>query len=197
MAKPLYRMFLIAVALPVYLNGVETVRFRGTVSRGESFRHKVADGLIFGLDPTTESDPCQGWQIWIGRSEQMKTYATIATTPRSHGLLVTDICGADFRNSDNSGPNGPGPKNVNRAQEMRQFHFVASQSDYQILYNAYEALDRKAMTLEQVSSEISQRGHVRAGKLKIVGLSLGNLHVGSQPTIERMDFTVELDTRSR
>jgi hypothetical protein len=189
---------LVAVAaLPVFLNGAETIRFKGTVRRGESFRHKVSDGLIFGLAPTMESDPCQGWQIWIGPSAQVKTYALIATTPRYHGLIETDICGSDFRNSDNSGPNAPGPKNVNRPQEMRHFRFVTNQSDYQLLHKAYEALDRNTLTAERVASEVEQHGHVRTGKLNITGLSLGNLHVGSQPTIERMEFTVELDLRSR
>ena len=82
-------------------------------------------------------------------SEQMKTYALIATTPRYHGLIETDICGSDFRNSDNSGANAPGPKNVNRPQEIRRFRFVANQSDYQVLHNAYEALDRNTMTAER------------------------------------------------
>jgi hypothetical protein len=190
-------VLLALAAIPVSLNAAETTRFKGAIKRGESFRHKVSGGLVFGLDPTMEIDPCQGWQIWIGPSEQVKTYALIATTPRNHGLMETDICGTDFRNSDNSGPNAPGPKNVNRPQEIRQFRFVANQSDYQALQNAYDAFDRNALTAEQVSSEVSQQGHVRTGKLNITGLSLGNLHVGSRPTIERMEFTVELDLRGR
>ncbi|HVN02819.1 MAG TPA: hypothetical protein VMT86_00300 [Bryobacteraceae bacterium] len=177
-----WQVVLVAMtALPVLLNGAETVRLKGTVKRGKSFRYKVSDGLIFGLDPTTENDPCQGWVIWMGPSEQMKNYAGIATGPL-HGLRATDICGSDFRNSDNSGPNAAGPKNVNRSQKMRQFRFVANQSDYQVLYKAYGT---------------SQHGHVHSGKLNITRLSLGNLRVGSRPTIERMEFTVALDLRSR
>jgi hypothetical protein len=189
---------LVAVAvLPVGLHGAETIRFKGTVRRGQPFRHTVTNGLIFGLDPTVEGAPCQGWEIWIGPSEQMKTYALIATTARRHGLIETDICGSDFRNSDNSGPNSLGPKNVNRPQEIRQFRFVATQGDYEVLRRANEALDRNTMTGKQVSAEISEHGRVRKGRLNITGLSLGNLHVGSQPAIERMDFTVELDARIR
>ena len=183
-------------ALPAVLDGAERIRFSGTVKGGQSFRHKISDGLIFGLDPTTASDPCQGWEIWIGPSEQMKNYAGIATGPM-HGLRATDICGSDFRNSDNSGPNAPGPKNVNRPQKMRQFRFVATPGDYQVLYNAIEAYVRNALTPEQLSSEIDQHGHVHTGKLNITGLSLGNLRAGSRPTIERMEFTVELELRSR
>jgi len=164
-------------ALPVFVSGARPIRIKGTVKRGESFRHKAGDGLMFGLDPTSGSD-CQGWQVWVGPSEQAKTYASIATTPRRHGLIETDICGSDFR------------KNVNRPQEIRQFRFVATRSDYQVLEKAYEALDRNAMTAEQLSSEISRHGHVRTGTLKITGLAFG---VGSQPIIERLDFTVELD----
>ena len=190
-------VFLVLAALPVFLNGAEAIQFKGTVKRGESFRHTVNDNLILGLDATLESDPCQGWQIWIGPSEQVKTYAQIATTPRGHGLIETDICGSDFRNLDNSGPNVPGPKNVNRPQRMRQFRFVATQGDYDVLHNAYEALDRNSLTAEEASSEILQHGHVRTGRLNITSLSLGNLYVGSQPAIERMGFTVQLDIRSR
>jgi hypothetical protein len=161
------------------------------VKRGDSFQHKVSDGLIFGLDPTKESDPCQGWQIWLGPSEQIKTYATIATTPLFHGLIETDICGSDFRNSDNSGPNSG---DVNRPQRVRHFQLVTNHSDYEAVVKAYDALDSKTLTAEQVSSEVLQ--HVHTGKLNITGFSLGNLHVGAQPAIERMEFTVELNLRS-
>lgn len=37
--------------------------------------------------------------------------------------------------------------------------------------------------------------HVHRGSLRIVRLSLGQLKSGSQPTIEQMDFLVELDIR--
>jgi hypothetical protein len=185
---------LAVTALPISPIGAAIIRFNATVKRGESFQHKVSNGLIFGLDPTREGDPCQGWQIWLGPSKQIKTYATIATTPYHHGLIATDICGSDFRNSDNSGPNAPGAKNVNRPQQGRQFTFVTTQRDYEAVHKAYDALDRHSLTSEQVSSEVLQ--HVHTGKLNITGLSLGNLQVGTQPTIERMEFTVELDLRS-
>jgi hypothetical protein len=176
---------LVIAAIPGFLNAAEPTRFTGTVKRGESFRHRVGEGLIFGLDPSNVSDPCQGWQIWIGPSERQKTYATIATAARRHGLIETDICGSDFRNSNNSGPNAPGPKNVNRPGEIRQFRFVANQRDYM-------ALDRIESMTEVEASKV-WRAHVRAGMLKITRLSLGNLRAGSRPTIERMVFTVELD----
>lgn len=156
-------------ALPI-CSGPAIIRFNGAVKRGDSFQHKVSDGLIFGLDPTKESDPCQGWQIWLGPSEQIKAYAAIATTPLFHGLIDTDICGSDFRNSDNSGPNTPGPKNVNRPQRVRHFEFVTNQSDYEAVVNAYDALNRNALTAEQVSSQVLQYHHT--GKLNITGFSL-------------------------
>ena len=122
--------------------------------------------------------------------DQIKT-AAIATTPRYHGLIETDICGSDFRNSDNSGPNSG---NVTRPQRVRHFEFVTNQSDNEAVDKAYDALDRNTLTAEQVSSEVLQ--HFHTGKLNITGFSLGNLHVGAQPTIERMEFTVELNLRS-
>ena len=177
-------------ALPIW-SGPAIIRFKGAVKRGDSFQHRVSDGLIFGLDPTRESDPCQGWQIWLGPSEQIKTYAAIATTPLYHGLIDTDICGSDFRNSDNSGPNSG---DVNRPQRVRHFEFVTNQSDYEAVVKAYDALARNTLTAEQVSSEVLQYHHI--GKLNITGFSLGNLQAGAQPTIERMEFTVELNLRS-
>jgi hypothetical protein len=97
-----------------------------------------------------------------------------------------DICASDFRNSDNSGPNQNGPKNVNRPQRLRHFRFVINQTDYETLDNAEAA--------NQVTSEVLQ--HVNTGRVNITGLSLGNLHAGSHPTIERMEFSVELDLRT-
>ena len=186
-------VLLVVIALPMCLNGADIIRFKGTVKDRESFQYKVRDDLIFGLDPQREIDPCQGWEIWLGPSDQIKTYAAIVTTPHYHGLIETDICASDFRNSDNSGPNVPGPKNVNRPQRVRQFEFVTNRSDYDAVYKADKAYVGLTLTAEQLSFEVSQ--YVHAGKVNIRGLSFGNLHVGSQPRIERMNFTVELDLR--
>jgi hypothetical protein len=181
-------------ALPVSLNGADIIRFKGTVRRGESFQYKVRDGLVFGLAPKRDGDPCQGWGIWVGPSQEIETYASIVTTPFRHSLIDTDICASDFRNSDASGPNATGPKNVNRPQRVRQFSFVMDQGDYEAVEKAYDALKHRTLPTEQVSSEVSQLENV--GKLKITRLSLGNLHVGAQPIVERLEFSVELDLRN-
>jgi len=165
-------VLLALAALPISLNGADIIRFKGTVKRGEPFQYKVHDGLIFGLRPKRDTDPYQGWQFWLGPSEQIDTYAAIATGP-THGLTDMDICASDFRNSDNSGPNQNGPKNVNRPQRLRHFRFVINQTDYETLDNAEAA--------NQVTSEVLQ--HVNTGRVNITGLSLGNLHAGSHPTI--------------
>ena len=81
-----------------------------------------------------------------------------------------------------------------RRSRMTFFEFVTNQRDYEAVVKAYDALDRNTLTAEQVSSDVLQYHHT--GKLNITAFSLGNLQVGAQPTIERMEFTVELNLRS-
>ena len=85
----------------------EELRFRGTVKRGERYFHRLNHDLAFGLAPTEwRTANCDGWHLWIGPSRD-KNFADLATGPL-HGFSALDICAADFRNSNNSGPNGPG-----------------------------------------------------------------------------------------
>jgi hypothetical protein len=158
----------------------ESPSFQGAVKRGQHFRYATNVGLVFGLDPTDASHGCEGWHIWVGPSESQPYFADLATGP-PHGLSTLDICASDFRDSDNSGPNLPGPKNVNRPGKLRNFQFVTSAADADQLYKAVES--RRSELLPKV----------KKGTLRITGLSLGQLKAGTKPTIERMQFTVELD----
>jgi hypothetical protein len=172
------------ISLAASARCAEPLRFRGTVKLGQPYRYRVDSGLIFGLEPTLpKQSGCDGWRVWIGTSEG-KNFADIATGPL-HGLSNLDICASDFRNSDNSGPNQTGPKNVNRPGKLREFRFVTTRAENERL--------RGALMNIATLTELLRR--VNRGSLRIVRLSLGQLKSGSQPTIEQIDFLVELDIR--
>lgn len=180
------RVFTVSATLMLasYLSFGEQLRFRGTVRRGEPFLHRLNSGLAFGLDATKwRTTNCDGWHIWIGPSRDAN-FADLATGPR-HGSSTLDICAADFRNSDNSGPNSPGPLNVNRPCKVRDFRFVISSADNEQLFNL----------AENTATGNAPPPHIRFhnGSITITHLSLGRLQPGTPPTIEQMDFVVVLD----
>ncbi|MGA3097792.1 MAG: hypothetical protein ABSF25_15165 [Bryobacteraceae bacterium] len=161
----------------------EELRIRGTVKRGERFLHRLNHGIAFGLAPTEwRTANCDGWHLWIGPSRE-ENFADLATGPL-HGFSALDICAADFRNSNNSGPNGPGPLNVNRPGKVRQFRFVTTRAEDEQL----SKLAGNPATASTVSAHI----RLDNGALTITRLLLGHLEAGAPPTIEQMDFEVML-----
>jgi len=166
---------------------VTPITFRGKVSRGQIFEEVILDGLIFRLDPLK-----QGWEIWIGdKSETGHNFSGVATPP-FHGINARYIEGWHFRNSDNSGPNEAGEKNVNAPQYERNFCFFLNETDYQI---AYYRLNDQLLSSEEEGQEIREKYSLiksRAGILRINDLKLGNLIVNEQAWIEYMEFEVEL-----
>ena len=147
-------------------------------------RRRLNSNLIFGLDPSElRTVNCEGWHAWIGPSRD-QNFSDLATGPL-HGFSTLDICAADFRNSDNSGPNGPGPLNVNRPGKVRQFRFVIARAEQEQMYRLAE---------NPVSAnDILPHVRLNKGSLTITRLSLGLLEPGMPPIIEQMDFVVELD----
>ncbi len=117
-------------------------------------------------------------------------------TPPYRGINNIYIEGWHFRNSDNTGPNIVGPKNVNAPQEVREFDFVLNDSDYQ---KAFDALGKMMWSYSYSEQEVNEatiihdklsKGH---GKLTIRDLKLNNLVAGKQAGIESMKFDVELN----
>jgi hypothetical protein len=157
------------------------VRIKGTVKRGQPFRHRLNNSLVFGLDPTeVKTTNCDGWHAWIGTSRE-ENFSDLATGP-SHGLNALDLCAVDFRNTDNSGPNNGG---VNRPGKHRQFRFVTTPAEQEHLYRL----------AENPTTAHDESTHMRlgSGSFTITRLSLGHLQPGIPPTIKQMDFTVDLD----
>ena len=95
-----------------------------------------------------------GWEIWIGdRSETGHNFSGVATPP-FHGINARYIEGWHFRNSDNSGPNEAGEKNVNAPQYERQICFFLNETDYQI---AYYRLNDQLLSSEEERQEIREK----------------------------------------
>ena len=160
------------------------------VTRGSRVTHALPGNLEFRLQPLD-----YGWIIWIGDpAHAEENFAAIATPP-FHGLNPLLIEGWHFRNSDNTGPNAPGPKNVNAPQRTRRFRFVPDNAGFD---RAMESLAVASWPVDRSTAEISAAREAYAstpkaeGKLDVVTLELGNLVAGERAWIELMGFTLSL-----
>lgn len=171
------------------------LKFNGEVSRGQIFEQEITQDLAFRLTPGQ-----YGWDIWMGNKKQPDHDFAGIVTPPFHGINARYIEGWHFRNSDNSGPNEVGEKNVNAPQEERGFYFVLNEADYQVAATAYDILNYPSLLPEDLSEQrkkqiLEQREQLvpREGELTITRLELGNLVVGEQAWINYMEFEVTLD----
>ena len=183
-----------AVAAGVAPARADPLTFRGEVARGDTvvhrFKHEGA-GLEFRLAPITH-----GWIIWIGNPKSPEQNYVTPATPPFRGINPIVIEGWHFRNADNTGPNAPGPGNVNAPQEERAFAFVLDPSGRR---EAAEALDiilwpngRDETAVK--AAEERWREIVKAeGRLRVEAMELGNLAEGEHAWIERMAFAVTID----
>lgn len=162
------------------------VSFQGKVLKGEIFEEALSDSLLFRLDPLKH-----GWEIWVGDNMAAEHNFSAVATPPFHGINARYIEGWHFRNSDNSGPNEAGEKNVNAPQYQREFCFFLNDSDYQMAY-AWLNDQQSSEGDRQESAENYSLERARAGTLKINHLELDNLVVDEQAWIESMEFEVEL-----
>lgn len=165
------------------------VRFAGQVSRGQEFKKQLGQDLIFRLKPTEF-----GWLIAINSKTIPGNDHSSPATPPSRGINPLQIDGWHFRNSDNSGPNDEGPKNVNAPQEVREFNFFVTEADFRAGHDAIQKLLWPAKHAEDELAEArntySRLKPARA-RLTIQGLTLGNLVVGEKAWFVRMDFDAE------
>ena len=92
-------------------------RIEGELTAGEAFQASFGPDFVFRLDPSPA-----GWTLSIretGRDDDLSRL-----TPPFHGPPnPRDIEGWHFRNSDNTGPNETGEKNVNAPGIVREFIF--------------------------------------------------------------------------
>lgn len=164
--------------------------FGGTATRAEITERALPGGLVFRLDPYEA-----GWLIWVGDPAKPEENFAAAVTPPFHGPNPLIIEGWHFRNADNTGPNQPGPKNVNVPQEGRPFRFVL---DGQNFDRAMAALAILLWSGGKSAQEIAiarndyEALETATGQLDVMDLDLGNLAPGARAWIERMAFSVQL-----
>ena len=171
----------------------DPLELRGEASRGDTIVHKFEhDGVKyeFRLAPLGG-----GWTVWIGDPMQRdRNYVTVVTPPY-RGTNPAFIQGWHFRNKDNTGPNAPGPGNVNAPQKERRFSFVLDAAGYQAARAAVETiLWPGELPEEKVKEAEDQLAAVpRAnGVMWIEAVELGNLVQGEQAHIERIAFRLVL-----
>jgi hypothetical protein len=165
------------------------VRFSGEVLKGRSFERQVGANLFFRLVPDE-----LGWSISMGSKAARENFCSLVTPPY-RGMNALRIEGWHFRNSDNSGPNDPGPKNVNAPQELREFYFVLNEADYRSAFDALQILLWPySYSKQQIDAAEGAHAKVRKGRGKLIirDLKLNVLELGKQAGIERMTFDVEL-----
>lgn len=168
-----------------------TVRFTGAISKGQTFEKQIGPRLFFRLLPSE-----LGWTISIGDKTGAEKNFCGVVTPPYRGIHAIDIEGWHFRNAGNSGPNEPGPKNVNAPQEVREFYFVLNDGDYRKAFDALQIL-LWPYSFSQQQVDQAQALHAQLpkgnGKLTIRDLKLHTLEAGKQAGIDAMTFDVELN----
>jgi hypothetical protein len=165
------------------------VRFSGEVLKGQSFERQVGANLFFRLVPEE-----LGWSISVGSEAARENFCSVVTPPY-RGMNTLRIEGWHFRNSDNSGRNELGPKNVNAPQELREFYFVLNEADYRRAFDALQILLWPySYSKQQIDAAEGAHAKVRKdrGKLMIRDLKLNALEPGERAGIDRMTFDVEL-----
>jgi hypothetical protein len=185
---------LLLFAATVPAAAAEPLVFRGEVARGDKVIHRIEhEGTVleFWLKPISH-----GWMIWIGdpaRPEQ--NHATVATPP-FRGVNPTRIEGWHFRNADNTGPNAPGPKNVNAPQHERPFAFFLDAASRRAALEALEILlwpdGRDEAEIKAAGERFAEIPKATA-VLRVEALEFGNLREGERAWIERMAFSVKID----
>lgn len=166
------------------------VRFSGSVARGERYAQEISKVLRFELRPGGS-----GWTVELRDPRREDEELSHLVTPPYHGINDRYVEGFHFRNSDNTGPNAPGPKNVNAPGRRREFLFALDGEDYLV---ARDTLDRILYDGNYPPGEADRAWKRREamelgeGRLEIRTLELGNLVAGESASIESMSFDVEL-----
>jgi hypothetical protein len=151
--------------------------FAGEVRSGESFERAFGPGLSFRLEPEG-----RGWLIKVredGRDEDLSRL-----TPPFHFVPnPREIEGWHFRNSDNTGPNEAGEKNVNAPGEVREFIFSPEVG---------RTIDGPGANAPPSHEEIDAVAGYGKGTLTILEYRLENLEPGAQAGMQWMRFAILL-----
>ena len=152
-------------------------RFLAEVSAGDVFAVPFGPGFGFRLEPSPA-----GWRIAVRYGDGEEDISRL--TPPFHFVPnPREVEGWHFRNSDNTGPNGPGDKNVNAPGRVREFIFSPE------VGRTIQGPENRRAINEADIDEVRAFGR---GVLKILDFRLGNLGPGKQARFERMKFEVVL-----
>lgn len=154
-----------------------SVVFSGEVNENRQFIRDFGDRFIFVLKSIDH-----GWMITI-LDERGDHDISRLTTPFHFVPNDREIEGWHLRNSDNSGPNAIGPKNVNAPQKIRHFIFSPEVG---------RTIDGRNATRKPTSEEIQRVGEFGRGTLTITDYRLNNLMPGKRAGFAWMKFKVQL-----
>lgn len=154
-----------------------TANFRGEVREGQVFERRFGPGFLLRLEPRP-----LGWEITVRYRGGEENIARL--TPPFHFVPnPREIEGWHFRNSDNSGPNEPGDKNVNAPGEEREFIFSTEVG---------RSIQRRESRRPPDEEDIERVRSFGRGRLRILDYRLGNLKTGEQAKFEWLRFEVEV-----
>lgn len=149
-------------------------KFSGTVKAGETFRRAIGNNLYFVLQPLVDHGYNVGWEIYVKDNAQDLSWVV---NPPYHAHRDTEIFGAFcWELKPDCGVNA----NTDR---IRYFSFLTSKDDYDGAYAGYE------QSFMNSSNKFPEPG---CGRLRIRAMKLGVRENETEPTIESMDFTVEM-----
>ena len=162
-----------------------------TLSYGREFSLQFSQGLVFHLLPYEDGWVAQVKPLSYPKDKFSNGAPDFASvTPPFHGPNAADIQGQHFRNSDNTGPNELGPKNVNAPGKIRQIQYCSSVKEFlnwQKEYDDYQS----GRCLQSSKGCFSSLGCRQILTLEIYDLRLTNLIAGQQARIERMEFSID------
>jgi hypothetical protein len=174
--------------------------FDGHVTRGQTYKLEIVEGLSFCLIPLTNWTKYDGWQIAMSdeaegscetSSDDFVDFTGLVSPP-FHGTNQIFIAGFHFRNADNTGANDG---SVNAPQEVRWFNFVLDRASYETVRAAEDCSLYSICPNGLISDESFMlitnvpKSH---GILTITRLELGNLIPNEKAWIEDMEFEVEI-----
>jgi hypothetical protein len=155
----------------------EGASFSGEIRAGETFERPFGPGLIFRLDPIST-----GWTLTVRERDREEDLSRL-TPPFRFVPNPRDIEGRHFRNSDNTGPNERGEKNVNAPGTERTFIFSPE------VGRSIQGAQARAVP---TAAEIEKATSYGRGVLRILGHRLNHLEPGKQARFDSMRFEVQL-----
>lgn len=164
-------------ATPAPTPAHQRVTFESEVVAGQAWKRDFAGDLHLVLAPGP-----YGWEIVVTQEGRDENLARL--TPPFHFVPnPREIEGWHFRNSDNSGPNEPGEKNVNAPGKVREFVFSPAVG---------VSIDGPDANVPPTPEELQAVAAWGRGTLTILDYRLADLEPHATARLDWMRFTVTL-----